>query len=283
MLKRSWVGCRPTTTLAELQDVILHSFTAMTVAQEIQVPAPYESLTGRLRGEPITLETRRFLVDSSVFVTFARLIDAQGRVASVTLSAIPRLDDAREVLALPILGLDFVALGKQLSLCVWDFSPTDPGFWQSQAAEILRRAAAEASPAGTDRGRPAFLGEAFSPDAVFLRGQLGREPWLYQQAVRLVMHYLAWLRLPADQRRTKDPHGVTTRIRAWRQIMLNNKKESNALQGLFGPVAESYLRDFLFAEPVAPRPVRTPSESMTRTDRLGSGGGAGRCGRASTR
>ena len=178
-------------------------------------------------------------------------------LVSCTVSALPA-----HGASLPILGLDYVALGSKLSLVAFDLSPTDIETWSDARNNIIdlsRRADASL----TARPRPEFVDQTFSPLAVFARADREFAEVACGLGVTLLERHAG---LCADSRSLPPARAdaADVMVDRWCAAMRRNKKESRALQRIFGPIALEYLEDFLFARDADPQRVATVRDGPTR-------------------
>lgn len=204
------------------------------------IPTEFAHAAGCIGDVPIVMETQRYTAPWLEHFTVALLRDAQSRVLSVTVSALPQR------CPLPILGLDYVAFRGMLSLVALDLCPTDQGFWQAYVAEPLARIHHLAQDL-TARKVPAFTQGVFSPAAVFAAARPGQEALALDLAQQLLTLYRELPRTTLSEPEQADLLAMTRR---WRLAMRQNKKEQQALARIFGEdFAHHYLDDFLFALP----------------------------------
>lgn len=211
---------------------------------EVALPEDIRWKEGALRGEPLFLRTQRFLGDGVEAATLSETFLEGRRLVSVTLSVYPEATSPA-----PILGIDLVAINGPLHLVVMDLSPTDRAFWEAHGEQRLIEAAAMLGLLKA-RKRPDFIDASFSPQAIFAAAKPGAEEPAFRAARHLMETYPAMLRAGREHQLSQDDQR-TARLNAlkWRLAMQKNKKESKALERLFGGDIIPYLDDFLFGLP----------------------------------
>ncbi|PKL77225.1 MAG: hypothetical protein CVV27_06295, partial [Candidatus Melainabacteria bacterium HGW-Melainabacteria-1] len=202
----------------------------------LTVPTKFARLTGSWHNRHLSLETYRYSHPDLIHLSLALLQEGEA-CRAVTLYALPRPS-----LALPILGLDYVGFGGQLTLAALDLAPTEQAFWERQAKPLLTALQSDREEL-IARRLPAFAMNVFSdrPLIVAAKTQVGIERAV-RHACTTLNHYREWLNQPEQ-----TTHTQSDRLRNWCQAMANNKKESGALGQMFGTQAQAYLEDYLFA------------------------------------
>lgn len=210
--------------------------TARAPFSPLEVPSSYERLTGILGTRSLLLETRRFAHPALLHVTLAILSEGD-TVLAVTLYALPRPDSV-----LPILGLDYVAFGEQLSLAALDLAPMDQVFWEDRAKPLLMGLQADMDGL-LPRELPEFAAKVFSPIPLLVGAKTPAGcNRAVGHAISVLEAYFAWLESPPVAEIARP-----ARLKGWCRAMASNKKESGALSRIFGPIAEDYLRAYLFS------------------------------------
>ncbi len=227
--------------------------------REVSISPRFETLAGGIGERRLLLETKVFTGGALERLTIAVMYTpspagAPPALVSCTVSALPAFG-----VALPILGLDYVALGSKLSLVAFDLSPTDIETWsdaRNNLIDLSRRADARL----TARPRPQFVDQTFSPLAVFARADREFAELACGLGVTLLERH-AGLCAAARPLPFARANAADTMVECWCGAMRRNKKESRALQRIFGPVAVDYLEDFLFT-----RDHRDPCHVTTASD-----------------
>ncbi|MEM6533094.1 MAG: hypothetical protein AAF654_10740 [Myxococcota bacterium] len=218
--------------------------------QRTSVPALFSERTGSFKGVGFTLTTQAFRSDEIKRLVFARIVDDEGSTRSVTVIGFPT-----DTSALPILGVDMIAFGRALSLVALDYAPTNATYWRDVAEPVLARLGAQAFERLKRRKRPEFTRGSFSEAAIIAASPPGTEGAACDAAKALVARYLemptrgdSYPSAPADQS-----------VEHWCAAELGNRKEHDALAGIFGEsFAEAYL-GFLFGGDERPHTMVTRS------------------------
>lgn len=207
--------------------------------RELSVPDGLGILDGEVRGATMTMTTRAYGGAGFERLVLATIVDGAGRPASATIIGLP------EASALPILGVDLIALGGKLSLAAIDLAPTDEAAWAEHAAPLLRACQAELAGKVSPRRWPSFAREVFSPLAQIVAAKAGAEEPVFRATVRL-LHGVAALTRSAPVLPPDRALAAYRRRLAWQVAERSNRREHDALSRIFGAEAgERYLR-YLF-------------------------------------
>ncbi len=209
------------------------------------VPAEFASMQGMIRGNPITLYTRRFSGSIWRSVTVAWIVRASDEaLCSLTLVGLPRPESTA-----PILGVDLICLNGSLSLIAVDLAPMDESSFSQVAAPRLVRLHQQTHTTVAQRQRPAFCHDTFSSLALICAAKPGHTA----EVEHAVADFLTDVLDPgfADHfgRNSTDGSIKETwqRQRAWLRSEQANRKEANAMSLMFGDdLARRYLCGFLF-------------------------------------
>lgn len=216
---------------------------------ELSIPTALSFVQGQLRGQPVTMQTRRFAGHGLSAFTLATISDAAGALCSVTVIALPAAGSL-----LPILGIDVIAFGGSLQLVALDLAPLDAGSFEVEAVPVLRHMHSLTQGQLISRKRPEFAQETFSDLALIAAARPGQEGFAAAPAVYLLQSYttlvqqsIAQLANPTSELSQRAARAYE-RNQNWRLAELRNRKEHNALAQLFSPeFAHRYLHEFLFS------------------------------------
>lgn len=208
---------------------------------ETPIPQEFALAEGSIGASAVTMHTRRYGGAQLAPLTVA-VLEVDGRLCSLTVIGLPPPGSR-----LPVLGLDLIALRGSLSLLAIDLSPTDPEFFTSSCAAILKMTELLAAPAIVPRKRPAFAETSFSSGAIIAGARAGQEETVFNAVEYFLEQTGALLRGYAPE--DFLPDAAERRIR-WLAAERQNRKEHNALAHMFGaPFAAQYLDQFLFGSP----------------------------------
>lgn len=216
---------------------------------EISIPTALSQVQGQLRGQPVTMQTRRFACQGLSAFTLATISDVGGSLCSVTVIALPAAGSL-----LPILGVDVIAFAGSLQLVALDLAPLDADSFDAEAVPVLRHMHSVTQGQLIPRKRPEFAQETFSDLALIAAARAGQEGFAAAPAVYLLQSYATLVQQSVAQliNPTAD-HSLRAarayeRNQRWRTAELRNRKEHNALAQLFSPeFAQRYLYEFLFS------------------------------------
>ncbi|MEM6729932.1 MAG: hypothetical protein AAF658_00160 [Myxococcota bacterium] len=207
--------------------------------REVEIDERLRDKDGSIGKREVTLHTKRFAGRGLSSLFYAKIVDSDRCQRSLTLIGLPEPDSE-----LPILGIDLIAFGNSLSLVALDLAPTRFAYRHQNARPLLSRLVSQTAELKT-RKIPDFTRGAFSDLAIIAGAPRGTED-IAMQAARDILE--CYLLLP----RGEDSSTYGTRsskdrdVQHWCAAELNNRKEHNALAGVFGATfARSYL-DFLF-------------------------------------
>lgn len=214
----------------------------------VPIPAHFSEMKGTLRGEYITLNTRRFLGYHYRSITMAWIVrDSDGSVCSLTVIGLPTQDSGA-----PILGVDLIGLGGSLSLVAIDLAPTDDATYSERSMPRLRSLHSMTDDSVVHRKRPEFCQDTFSPLALICAGKPGHEAQLQSACA-------TFLSMELDARKQTSPFVVlpaeradsaASKQRAWLLSERKNRKEAKYMSLMFGEdLAADYLYNFLFEVP----------------------------------
>ncbi|MCB9756520.1 MAG: hypothetical protein H6713_41925 [Myxococcales bacterium] len=243
--------------LHALLDAVGREYVDASSLRAVDIPARFATLDGRLGDRALRLVTQVFTGGAIERLTVAAMSTpptsaGPAALVSCTVSALPVRGAS-----LPILGLDYVALGGGLSLVAFDLSPTDVDTWadaRNNIVDLSRRADIALRP----RPRPEFVDQTFSPLAVFARADRDAAAFACELGVTLLTRHARLCEAPAWLAPTRA-RLADARVDQWCAAMRRNKKESRALQRIFGPIAVDYLEDFLFTREESPARWSTPT------------------------
>lgn len=211
----------------------------------ISVPPGLARLEGTFRGAPVLLEARAYRGPETAY---ARVVEVRGSELAIVnvlcLSAPER--------ALPILGVDLVALARDTLVAVADLSPLhpDPAVRARQLAPLARRRRERplALPAGE---LPAWCAEWFSPEALLTRVPAGAFP-LVAEAVGIYVDAYVELAQTSEPDASAAP-AISAAQTGYARAHVEHDRGLGLLKKLFDPaLAERFLAEVLF-------PERTPS------------------------
>lgn len=216
---------------------------------ELSIPTALSFVQGQLRGQPVTMQTRRFAGHGLSAFTLATISDAAGALCSVTVIALPAAGSL-----LPILGIDVIAFGGSLQLVALDLAPLDADAFEVEAVPVLRHMHSLTQGQLIPRKRPEFAQETFSDLALIAAARPGQEGFAAAPAVYLLQSYTTLVQQSIAQLSHPTSEHSQRAVRAyernqnWRLAELRNRKEHNALAQLFSPeFAHRYLHEFLFS------------------------------------
>lgn len=203
----------------------------------LALPAELARLDGSFRGEPVALESRAYRGERSAYFRFVRIEGQSLQIANLLCFSTPEH-------ALPILGVDLVALGTGTLVLAADLSPIhpDPHVRRAQLSGLARR-----SP-GSDLARsepPAWCEPWFSPHAVVARATPAELPAVAAALSDFVRAYI-------ELARTSEPAPALAREvaeaqRAYSRAHLEHDRGLGLLRKLFEPaVADRFLHEVLF-------------------------------------
>ena len=212
---------------------------------EVTIPQDLALAHGLLRGTPVSLRTRRFVGPGFSPLSIARIQTEQGQVCSLTVVGLPPTGGG-----LPILGMDLIALSGALSLVAVDLAPTDARTWQADCEPVLLRLSQQTESCLVPRKRPQFTVDTFSPRAVIAGARSGSEWSVFCALVEFLQQASdLWLRsVLREPLCGQAAHAAEACVLRWLAAEQQNRKEHNALAGIFGAAfAERYLNQFLFS------------------------------------
>ncbi|MEO1173249.1 MAG: hypothetical protein AAFX94_14545, partial [Myxococcota bacterium] len=185
------------------------------------------------------LTTRAYAGARIQRIILARIVDESGQTRSVTVIGFPE-----EGAPLPILGVDLIAFRSALSLVALDYAPTNIAYWRDRALPVLKDIRCRALGHLKLRKRPAFTDGSFSDAAIIAGCPKGNEPVACEAAAALVTGYLEMAAGAMDH----PSHPSDRSVAHWCAAELGNRREHDALAGIFGDVfAEDFL-NFLFGD-----------------------------------
>jgi len=224
---------------------VLDALLVLPNALEAEALPPVIARTeGRLKDQPITLETRLFSGRGHL----ARLHVARGRGAmeSLTVIALPAATEAR-----PIFSVDIVAFGGRFAVMFLDLCAVGRAgsFRAGPAASASRVALLEHAGVAS---LPDFCQGITSEHAIFARGAAATSPDSAETPARLTAAFLSFAVAFADslaQEAEPDPNAQVAQADFLRR-MVENKREARALARLFGEEwSERFLGEHFFAMP----------------------------------
>ncbi len=211
----------------------------------VTVPPELARLEGTFRGAPVLLEARAY---RGPHTAYARVVQVRGPELAILnvlcLSAPER--------ALPILGVDLVALARDTLVAVADLSPLhpDPAVRARQLEPLARRRRERplALPAGE---LPAWCAAWFSPEALLTRVPAGALPLVTEAVHAYVDAYVELARTSEPDANAVD--AISAGQRGYARAHIEHDRGLALLKKLFDPaLAERFLTQVLF-------PERTPS------------------------
>lgn len=212
-----------------------------------ELPADLSHLEGAFREQPVTLRARAYAGPALAYARFVEVSGPELEIGNILLFARPEL-------ALPVLGVDLVGLGRDTAVVVADLSPMSPndGQRREQLAVLARQRSLPPLGAATDL--PAWAHEWFSSEALCTRvsnenaGQVAAAVAEFCEAfVKLVQQAPA-----SESAATADPGRA--RFVAERQLRYSASHRQDdrgllLLRRMFEPArADRFLREVLFPE-----------------------------------
>lgn len=214
------------------------AFVGRLALRPVALPPELAEVAGTLAGTPVTMRTQRYRGAQLAALTVA-VIEVEQRLCSLTVIGLPSAGTH-----CPVLGVDLIALRGTLALVALDLAPIGAEFWSARCSVILDAMHTLASPALLPRKRPDFTAEVFSDKALIGAARVGQEEAVFA-AVELLLERSAELFAPSSAARV-DPKAAQ-RLTRWLAAERQNRKEHNALAGMFGAAfATRYLEQFLF-------------------------------------
>lgn len=213
--------------------------------RSVAIPPELARLAGTFRGARVTLEARAYRGPHTAYARVVRVSGAELEIVNVLCLSTPER-------ALPILGVDLVALARDTLVAVADLSPLhpEPATRARQLAPLARRRLERPFelPAGE---LPAWCVDWFSPEALLTRVPARALP-LVAEAVH------AYVEAYVELARTSEPDGsvveaVSAGQRGYARAHVEHDRGLGLLKKLFDPtLAERFLAEVLF-------PERTPA------------------------